>query len=124
MGTRLPRWTYPYRDQNVTLVFKEDTIEGYGGCNTYGGSYTTSKDSLSLDGVYWTEMGCMEPEGILQQESAYFDALTAAASYRVDGDHLEIYDETGTQVLVFVAADKAPTTRATPTKAPHCPDRA
>jgi heat shock protein HslJ len=49
-------------------------------------------------------MACLEAEGTMEQEQAYFQALNAAASYRVDGDRLEVYDEAGAQVLAFVAA--------------------
>jgi peptidyl-Lys metalloendopeptidase len=90
--------------RQITLRFADTSIEGSGGCNTYGGSYTASGDGLSLSGVYWTEMACMEPEGTMAQEQAYFQALSAAAGYRVDGDRLELYDEAGTQILAFVAS--------------------
>ena len=93
----------------VTLRFGETSIEGSGGCNTYGGSYTASEDSLSLSDVYWTEMACVEPKGIMEQEQAYFQALNAAARYRVaqgqsSGDRLELTDEAGAQVLAFAAS--------------------
>jgi putative lipoprotein len=99
----------------ITLNFKEASLDGSGGCNTYGGSYTASEDSLRLSGVYATGMGCPEPRGIMDQERAYFNALNAAARYRVDGDRLEVYDEAGTQVLAFVAAGGPSSVRATPT---------
>lgn len=89
--------------KEITLRFGETSIEGSGGCNTYGGSYTASEDSLSLSGVHWTEMGCMEPQGIMAQEQAYFQALNAAAGYQVNGDRLELYDEAGVRLLAFVA---------------------
>jgi heat shock protein HslJ len=57
--------------REVTLRFGQVSIEGSGGCNTYGGSYTASEDSLRLSGVYWTEMACIEPEGIMEQEQVY-----------------------------------------------------
>ena len=88
----------------ITLNFKEASLDGSAGCNTYGGSYTASEDSLRLSGVYATEMGCPEPKGILDQEKAYLDALNAAARYRVDGDWLEVYDEAGAPILAFVAS--------------------
>jgi heat shock protein HslJ len=90
--------------RTITLRFMEGSVEGSGGCNTYGGSYTASKESLSFGDVYRTEIGCTEPEGIMKQEQGYFEALNNVASYRVDGDRLELYDEAGTQILVFVAA--------------------
>jgi len=88
----------------VTLRFAEGSIEGSGGCNTYGGSYTVSGEGLNLSDLYWTEMACMEPGGIMAQEQAYFGVLNAAARYRVGGDRLELYDEAGIQVLMFIAA--------------------
>ena len=58
---------------------------------------------MSLSDVFWTEMGCLEPEGILEQEGLYLAALGAAARYQITADRLEIFDEAGVQVLVFVA---------------------
>ena len=89
-------------DRAMTLRIGETSIAGSGGCNTYGGSYTTSEDSLHLSDVYWTEMACMEPEGIMEQEQAYFQALMATARYQIAGDRLELYDEAGAQILTFV----------------------
>jgi heat shock protein HslJ len=83
-------------------------IEGSGGCNTYGGIYTASGESLTLSEMYWTEIGCVEPKGIMEQEQAFFQALSTAATYRIArdagaGDRLELYDEGETRVLVFAA---------------------
>jgi heat shock protein HslJ len=94
--------------KEITLSFGEASLKGSGGCNTYGGSYTASGDSLRLSGVYATEMACPEPKGILKPEKAYFDALNAAARCRAaqdrgGGDRLELYDEAGAQILAFVA---------------------
>ena len=105
----------PMAGREITLDFEEATLEGYAGCNTYGGSYTVSEDSLRLSGVYATEMGCMEPKGIMDQERAFLDALNAAARFHLDGDRLGVYDEAGTQILAFVtstAASQEPTTQA------------
>lgn len=91
----------------IMLSFGEGSLEGSAGCNTYGGSYTATEDSLRLSDLYWTEMGCLEPEGILDQEMAYLNALNTVDSYRVDADRLELYDEAGTQILVFGPQDSA-----------------
>jgi len=89
--------------RGITLRFGEASLEGSGGCNTYGGSYTASEDRLSVSGVYATEMACMEPEGIMDQEQAYFQVLNTVTRYRVEGDQLELYDEAGSPILVFAA---------------------
>jgi heat shock protein HslJ len=92
----------------ITIGFEVDQVSGSAGCNHYGGSYKSSGNSLSVSGVFATEMGCLEPEGILRQETAYLTALRAAATYQIGGDTLEIRDGTGTQALVFVASSAEP----------------
>jgi len=87
----------------ITLKFSGDQISGSAGCNQYGGSYKTSGNSLRISDVFATEMGCLEPKGILEQEQAYLTALRAAARYQIVSDRLEIFDETGSQGLAFVA---------------------
>ena len=99
----------------ITVKFATDEVSGSAGCNTYGGSYTASEDSLSLSGVYATEMGCPEPAGILEQEQAYLTALRAAATYQIAADRLKILDETGAQILAFVASSSEALVAATPT---------
>ena len=91
----------------ITLRFGEGSLEGSAGCNTYGGSYTATEDSLRLSDLYWTEMGCMEPEGILEQEMAYLNALNTVDGYGVDAGRLKLYDEAGTQILVFGSQESA-----------------
>jgi heat shock protein HslJ len=87
----------------ITIEFSGDQVSGSAGCNQYGGSYQAGENSLSVGDVFSTEMGCLEPEGILEQEGVYLAALRAAAAYQITADRLEIFDEAGAQVLVFVA---------------------
>jgi len=87
----------------ITLKFADDQVSGSAGCNQYGGSYQAGENSLSVGDVFSTEMGCLEPEGILEQEGVYLTALSVAATYQITADRLEIFDEAGAQVLVFVA---------------------
>ena len=98
--------------KEVTLRFEEGSLEGSGGCNSYGGNYTVSEDNLSIDGVYATEMACMELDGIMAQERAYLDLLSAVTRYQVvqgqaGGNRLELYDEAGAQILAFVTLTSA-----------------
>jgi heat shock protein HslJ len=85
---------------HISLEFRDGNAGGNSGCNAYGGPYTARRGgSLSIAGLSMTDMACMDPEGVMEQESVYLDALTRAAAYRIDGDRLEI---TGGPVLVFV----------------------
>ena len=86
----------------ITLEFSGDLISGSAGCNHYEGSYQAGADSLNVSDLFWTEMGCLEPEGIMEQEQAYLAALGTTANYQISDGGLEILDEVGAQVLVFV----------------------
>jgi heat shock protein HslJ len=101
----------------ITLEFSDDQISGSAGCNHYGGSYRAGENILHVSDLFWTEMGCLEPEGIMEQEQAYLAALNAAAKYQIGDGKLEIRDEAGAQVLVFVApGSKALAEEETPTR--------
>ena len=91
----------PIPETRITIEFAEDEVSGSGGCNHYGGAYIVSGDSLTFSDLFWTEMGCMEPPGILEQEMAFLAALQEARSYSFESDLLEIYDEGGDPLLVF-----------------------
>jgi len=87
----------------IAIEFTADQVSGSAGCNHYEESYKVSGDSLTISGVFATEMGCLEPAGILGQETAYLTALRGAARYQLGGDRLKILDETGAIVLTFAA---------------------
>lgn len=44
---------------------------------------------------------CAEPEGVMEQEDAYFDALRTAEFFRVEGDVLEFFNSSGEKLLAF-----------------------
>ena len=94
---------------NITLNFGTETATGFAGCNNVGGEYTAAdKGILTIPEIGSTEMGCPTPEGILEQESAYVDALRNAATYRVVDDRLEIANAAGETTLVFARKAQVP----------------
>ena len=86
----------------ITIEFSDDQVSGSAGCNQYWGNYQAEENRLSVSDVFSTEIGCLEPTGILEQETAYLTALSVATSYQITADRLEMFDESGDQVLVFV----------------------
>ena len=82
-----------------TLVFTETDVNGTGGCNTFGGTYTTDGDAISFGPIASTMMAC---EGqSMEQETVYFAALDGANRYAVDGDALTLTGDAG--MLTFSA---------------------
>jgi len=85
----------------ITATFDsaEGRVHGSAGCNTYFGRYQVSGIELSILETANTEMYCMEPEGVMDQEQQYLKLLQAAESYQIQDGKLQI--NSGNQVLVF-----------------------
>lgn len=89
-------------DTEITAGFvsSEGTVEGSAGCNSYSGSYEVEDSQLSIPGpIAATEMYCMEPEGVMDQEQQYLETLQAAESYSIEDGELQI--NCGDQVLIY-----------------------
>ena len=87
----------------ITATFESTTgrVHGSAGCNTYSGDYQISDNKHSIPLIVSTEIGCLEPEGIMEQELKYLKALQAAERDQIRDGKLEI--NYGTQMLVFSA---------------------
>ena len=81
--------------------FSADQIRGSTGCNHYFGTYAASGSDITISDVASTEMYCMDPEGVMDQEQAFLAVLASAASYRLAGARLELLDATGSVILAF-----------------------
>ena len=87
----------------LTAGFADDgTINGSAGCNTYGGTYTTSGDALSFSPLGATQMACAEE--VMAQESAFLSAMEQVASYEIEGTQLRLLDADGAMLLGFDGA--------------------
>jgi len=76
----------PISEHQPSLKFEGEQVSGNTGCNQYGGSYQINGDELSFDGIYSTEMACLAPEGLMEQERTYLELLSSATSFTlVDG---------------------------------------
>jgi heat shock protein HslJ len=45
----------------ITLAFEDGVAGGFGGCNAYGGPYTSDRDALSMDEIASTAQDCLVP---------------------------------------------------------------
>ncbi len=85
-GSPLPQ------EAHVTLIFgADDSVGGFGGCNSYGGNYTINGDTISFNGIISTLMACAEE--IMTVEQAYLNGLQTATNYHLkDGQLIIAYD--------------------------------
>jgi heat shock protein HslJ len=86
----------------ITATFTEEgDLRGGAGCNTYRARYTTDGGAIEISPPAVTRKFCAEPEGVMEQESRYLQALESAERFRVDGGVLSLSSADGTPVVSF-----------------------
>ncbi len=92
----------------ITAIFGEDgQMSGSAGCNNYSAGYTVDGNAITIGPAISTMMFCADPEGVMEQEMAYLQALPSAATYVVQGDRLDLLAADGTIVAIYAAAPAA-----------------
>lgn len=85
----------PIAGAQPTLQFENGQVSGNTGCNHYGGSYEVQGDTIRFGDLFNTEMACLEPEGVMEQEQIYLEMLRSADHFELIDGVLRIY--TGSQ---------------------------
>jgi putative lipoprotein len=91
----------PAGAREVYLQLKGGQMSGFAGCNSLGGKYEISADQLKLSQIASTMMYCEGPGMAI--ERSLFAAVARVARYRIDGQYLELLDESGTSLAKFEA---------------------
>lgn len=90
----------PIEGTEITLRFEEGRVRGSSGCNTYEGEYTLGGDGEFRAGpIAVTEMACLDPEGLMDQEVEYLRILQGADTLARDDTVLTIEGGGNTLVL-------------------------
>lgn len=84
----------------ITAEFKDGTVSGSAGCNSYGAGYTSKDGALNLEAVASTQMYCVE-EGVMDAEAQFLGALGKVKGYSVANDRLELLDGSGKVLMTF-----------------------
>ena len=91
----------------LTATFSRDgRVSGSAGCNDYQGGYSVDGQSLSILGPSATGRACTEPEGIMEQESAFLNALGSAAAFDLEAGQLYILNGANQAVIEFLRRDR------------------
>jgi len=103
----LEGWSVSSQDPTefeTTASFADGEIGGRAAVNSYGGPYTAGADgSFSTGEIVQTLMA--GSEAAMRAEQTYFELLSQARRYEVDGDTLTLFDEDGTELLIFGATE-------------------
>jgi len=93
----------PLAGTGISAEFTADgTVAGSAGCNRYSGTYTVSGGNITFSTQSaMTMMMCEQP--VMDQESAYMQALGEARTFAVKGDQLTLFGGDGTGLAVYEA---------------------
>jgi heat shock protein HslJ len=86
----------------LTATFDRDgTVSGSTGCNEYSGSYTVTDSNITIGPLEATERACTEPDGVMEQEAGYLNALQSAETFRLDAGTLVLLDNENADAVRF-----------------------
>ena len=89
-------------DTTITATFTEDgQMNGSAGCNNFMTTYTLDGANITIQPAAATRKLC-PAEGVMEQETQFLTALTTAATWRIDGESLELRTADGALVASFV----------------------
>ena len=91
-------------DTAMTASFEDEQVNGSASCNHYFGSYTNKGDQIQIEGLGWTEMACLNPDGVMDQEQQLMRMFSQAATISIQGQRLQITTITG-DLMIFQQAD-------------------
>jgi heat shock protein HslJ len=88
----------PLKDTTLTLTFKDGTVSGNAGCNTFRASYTRDGDKLTIGPAVATRKAC-SGKGVMQQEQEFLAALATTTRWAIDRGMLDLHRADGERVL-------------------------
>jgi copper homeostasis protein (lipoprotein) len=88
------------REPHIILRAEDLRVAGSGGCNRLAGAYRFDGNRFAIETLATTRMACAEG---MEQEQRFLESLRQAASWRVVGSHLELFDAHGTVSARFEA---------------------
>lgn len=79
------------REAHILLRDDAPVVRGFGGCNAFTGGYVRDGTALRFEKVAATQSACPH----LDFETAFLDVLGRVTRYRILGETLLLFDETG-----------------------------
>jgi len=92
--------------QLATARFQDGKVSGHAGCNSFSASYEIKGNLITMGPAMTTRRHCAEPDGIMDQEQEYLQALSRVRVYELSDSRLKLRDEKGSLQVDFVAGEK------------------
>ena len=90
-------------DSFITAEFDSGEVAGSAGCNNYFGPYETSGSEITIGALGSTRKACQDPQGVMEQETAYLNALQGSSTYSIGESGLQMFDSSGAEILQYLA---------------------
>ncbi len=92
----------PLQGTQISLAFRSDgTLGGIAGCNDYLADYQVDGDKLVIESIAHTEMACLDPDGVMTQETDYLNAIKQTDAFATTLTGLELLDPDGNPVAEY-----------------------
>ena len=97
------RKSRPIAGTSTTAVFENGLVHGTAGCNSYSGAYQVDADQITIGPLAITEMACLEPAGLMDQEMLFMEYMSTVRTVKFVDDQLQLFRPDG-EALTFIPA--------------------
>lgn len=98
----------PINGYQPTLSFEANRIAGNTGCNHFGGDFLIRDDTITFESVHSTEMACLDPEGLIEQEQVFLETLRGVVGFSLTDEELVLIADAD-RYLKFLPSDSPST---------------
>ena len=97
---------YSYRQSRLiegtsfSITFEAGQVQGNAGCNSFFGSYSVDQNRIVFSALGMTEMACLEPEGLMDQEQALLAFLGDSKTFELSDGRLKFFRADGEALIL------------------------
>jgi len=89
----------PLKGTTLTVSFRDGSVVGHGGCNSFRATYTREANRLTVGPAAATRKIC-NGKGVMEQERQFLAAIESATTWAIERDMLDLHRADGERVLL------------------------
>lgn len=99
----------PIAGTNLSVQFADGgKSSGFAGCNNFSASYFVDGTAISITNIAAGKLACSDPAGVMEQESAFLNALSQSTRFEIAGTQMALYNASGQKMLQLEQVGVAP----------------